>query len=211
MSLEILEKLQLDFETRTIYIVDEIDKNMKFRIAVCLSFLERYDADINIYINSGGGCLVSSLAIYDLIKGCKNTVNGYVVGEACSGASLILQACDNRYLTKHSSVMIHYGTHGLPSDIPKNNENLLEYYYSLQSDMVNIYKSKMRFNDRKITNKKLADLLSYDTWFRANKAKKLSLVDGIKNPPFVTYEYEEDVPELSEEDLNLVINMLGED
>lgn len=209
MSLEMLEKLQMDVESRTIYLMDDIDKSMKYRLAVCMSFLDKYNGDINVYINSGGGCLVSSLAMFDIIKSCKNTVNGYVVGEACSGASLILQACDNRYISKHSSVMIHYGTHGMPHDIPKNNENLLGYYHSLQSDMIKIYKSKMKLGNKKITAKHLAELLSYDTWFRAKSAVEYGLVDGISMPKFEPYEYDVGTPEVEDAELEAIMAKLG--
>lgn len=207
MSLELLEKLQLDLDTRTIYIMEEIDKNMKYRIAVCMSLLDRYDGDVNLYINSGGGCLVSTLGIYDILKSSKNTINGYVTGEACSGASLILQACDNRYISKHSSIMIHYGSHGLPMDTPKNNEILLDFYGTLQKDMIKIYKSKMKYKGKKITNKKLEELLSYDSWIRAKGSIDLGLVDGIKSHPFDVYEYD-DGEQISDAELDVILKQL---
>lgn len=191
MSLELLENLGLDFETRKIYITDEIGKDVLNRVTVALSLLEKYEAPITIEINSPGGCLVSTLAIYDLIKSCKNVIYGYVKGEACSGASIILQACDHRVITPHSSVMIHYGSHGLPRDIPKNNDKLLKYYESLSKDMIRIYKSVMKVGKSVISDKKLDELMTFDSYLRANQAKRLNLVDEIAYLQPEHYEYEE--------------------
>lgn len=63
--------------------------------------------EINVYINSYGGELSEGLAIYNALKQHKATVNTYVMGFACSSASLIFMSGDNRYISKSSMLMIH--------------------------------------------------------------------------------------------------------
>ena len=64
-------------------------------------------SEINVYINSYGGELSEGLAIYNALKQHKATVNTYVMGFACSSASLIFMSGDNRYISKSSMLMIH--------------------------------------------------------------------------------------------------------
>lgn len=63
--------------------------------------------EINVYINSYGGELSEGLAIYNALKQHKATVNTYVMGFACSSASLIFMSGNNRYISKSSMLMIH--------------------------------------------------------------------------------------------------------
>ena len=63
--------------------------------------------EINVYINSYGGELAEGLAIYNALKQHKAVVNTYVMGFACSSASLIFMSGDNRYISKSSMLMIH--------------------------------------------------------------------------------------------------------
>ena len=63
--------------------------------------------EINVYINSYGGELSEGLAIYNALKQHKAIVNTYVMGFACSSASLIFMSGDNRYMSSSSMLMIH--------------------------------------------------------------------------------------------------------
>ena len=63
--------------------------------------------EINVYINSYGGELAEGLAIYNALKQHEATVNTYIMGFACSSASLIFMSGDNRYISKASMLMIH--------------------------------------------------------------------------------------------------------
>lgn len=195
MSLDVLEKLGFIAETRTIFIEGEITQDTKYRVSIAIQALAQSDEEINIQINSIGGCLVSAFAIIDTIRSVKNTVNGYVCGEAFSAASLILQACDNRYATPLSRIMIHYGGHALPYDTPKNNENLIKHYKELCDDMINIYKGKIKVNGKKIGKKKLDEFMTFDSFFSAKKSKSLNLIDEIEYLKFNKYGKEEDEEE----------------
>ena len=63
--------------------------------------------EINIFINSYGGEVAEGLAIYNALKRHNAKINTYVDGFACSIASVIFMAGDNRYMSDTSLLMIH--------------------------------------------------------------------------------------------------------
>lgn len=71
-------------------------------------FLERREL-ILVLIFSNGGLLRPALEIFDLLRLFPGRKIGLVFGKAYSAASIILQACDKRYATPNSSILIHHG------------------------------------------------------------------------------------------------------
>ncbi len=89
-----------------------------------LLFLELQDPkkDIFLYINSPGGSVSATLAVYDTMQHIKPDVATLCVGFAASGAAILLAggAPGKRYALPNSEVMIHQvlgGTEGQASDI----------------------------------------------------------------------------------------------
>lgn len=74
-------------------------------------FLESEDPkkDINLYVNSPGGSVSATLAIYDTMQHVKPDVSTICVGMAASGGAIILAAGKKgkRYILPNSEVMIH--------------------------------------------------------------------------------------------------------
>ncbi len=87
--------------------------------------------DINLYINSPGGSVDDTLAVYDTMQFLSCDVATYCVGQAASGAALIL-ACGTkgkRYALPHSKVMVHQpwgGVTGQAADIKIQAEEILK-------------------------------------------------------------------------------------
>jgi len=89
-----------------------------------LLFLELQDPkkDIYLYINSPGGSVSATLAIYDTMQHIKPDVATLCVGFAASGAAILLAggAPKKRFALPNSEIMIHQvlgGTEGQASDI----------------------------------------------------------------------------------------------
>ena len=87
--------------------------------------------DINLYINSPGGSVDDTLAIYDTMQFLSCPVATYCVGQAASGAALILAsgAKGKRYALPHSKIMIHQpwgGVTGQAADIRIQAEEILK-------------------------------------------------------------------------------------
>jgi len=89
------------------------------------------ERDINLYINSPGGSVDDTLAIYDTMQFLDCDVATFCVGQAASGAAMILAAGTQgkRYALPHSKVMIHQpwgGVTGQASDIQIQAEEILK-------------------------------------------------------------------------------------
>jgi len=87
--------------------------------------------DINLYINSPGGSVDDTLAVYDTMQFLSCDVATYVVGQAASGAALILAsgARGKRFALPHSKIMIHQpwgGVSGQAADIQIQAEEILK-------------------------------------------------------------------------------------
>jgi len=89
-----------------------------------LLFLELQDPkkDIYLYINSPGGSVSATLAVYDTMQHIKPDVATLCVGFAASGAAILLAGGTKgkRYALPNAEVMIHQvlgGTEGQASDI----------------------------------------------------------------------------------------------
>jgi ATP-dependent protease ClpP protease subunit len=92
-----------------VYLSDEIDEKTTDLMIKALHHLDAKDGDIEFWINSGGGSVFHTYAIYDAIRNCKNKVICIGTGHVASAATLLLVAGDESYCTKHTSFMAHEG------------------------------------------------------------------------------------------------------
>ncbi|MBA7615917.1 ATP-dependent Clp protease proteolytic subunit [subsurface metagenome] len=120
-SYDIYSRLLKD---RIIFLGTEIDDATANTIIAQLLFLEATDPDkdIYVYINSPGGSVSSTIAIYDTIQYIKADVSTICIGMAASGAALILAsgAKGKRFVLPNSRIMVHQplgGARGQVTDI----------------------------------------------------------------------------------------------
>ncbi len=109
---------------RIIFIGTPIDDAGANLVIAQLLFLEAEDPDkdIHLYINSPGGSVTASLAIYDTMQFVKPAIETICMGQAASGAALLLAAGTKgkRMALPHSRIMIHQpygGVQGQAVDI----------------------------------------------------------------------------------------------
>ncbi|MDP3962359.1 MAG: ATP-dependent Clp protease proteolytic subunit [bacterium] len=160
-----------------IFLAGPIDDHMANIIIAQLLFLQFEDSkkDINLYINSPGGSVSSTLAIVDTMNHIKNNVSTTCVGIAASGAAIVLSAGTKgkRYALPNSEVMIHQplgGVEGQASDIEISAKHIL----------------KMRENLNKILAKNTGQTISKidndvdrDYFMDAEEARKYGLIDKV--------------------------------
>ena len=120
-SYDIYSRLLKD---RIIFLGTEIDDATANTIIAQLLFLEAADPDkdIYIYINSPGGSVSSTIAIYDTIQYIRSDVSTICIGMAASGAALILASGTKgkRFVLPNSRIMMHQplgGARGQVTDI----------------------------------------------------------------------------------------------
>lgn len=96
---------------RVIYLGTGIDDGVANAIIAQLIHLESEDADrpIDLYINSGGGSIPATLAIYDAMQYIRPEVGTTCVGQAAATASMLLAggAAGRRQILPHGRVVIH--------------------------------------------------------------------------------------------------------
>jgi ATP-dependent Clp protease protease subunit len=111
-------------ENRIIFLEGEIHTGNANQIVMKLLYLqsESKKKDIHFYINSPGGDVVATLAMYDTMQILSCNVATYCVGQAASGAAVLLLggAKGKRFCLPNARVMLHQpygGVGGQVSDI----------------------------------------------------------------------------------------------
>ncbi len=96
---------------RIIFVGSEINDQVANVIIAQMLHLESEDPekDICLYINSPGGSVTSTLAIYDTIQYVKSDVSTICIGQAASGAAVLLTAGTKgkRSALPNSRILIH--------------------------------------------------------------------------------------------------------
>ncbi|MFZ2966802.1 MAG: head maturation protease, ClpP-related [Leuconostoc falkenbergense] len=119
---------------------------------------------INLSINSGGGSVWDGVAIYNMLKSHKATVNVYVEGLAASIASVIAMAGDTITMRSGSMMMVH-----MPFTIAQGNaEEMRKTADALEktgNNIVDIYSSRTGISSDDIRN-----IMNDETWLSAEEA-----------------------------------------
>ena len=162
---------------RIVFVGGPINDAMANTVIAQLLFLESQDPkkDIHLYINSPGGSVTSTLAIYDAINYIKPEVATYCIGMAASGGAVLLAAGQKgkRFALPNSEVMIHQvmgGAEGQATEI--------------EIEAKHILKIKERLNEilAKHTGKSVKQI-EQDTdrnfFMTAEEAKSYGIVDAI--------------------------------
>jgi ATP-dependent Clp protease protease subunit len=130
-SFDIYSRLLKD---RIVFLGTPIDDAVANLIMAQLLHLESEepDKDIALYINSPGGDVSSTFAIYDTMNFIRSDVSTICMGQAASGAAVLLAAGaqGKRYALPHSRVLIHQphgGAQGQAVDIEIQAKEILRY------------------------------------------------------------------------------------
>ncbi len=143
---------------------------------------ENKSADIHMYINSPGGSVSATLAIYDTMQFVECSIHTYCMGLAASGAALLLAAGTKgkRYALPNSKVMIHqpYGqVGGQVSDIEIQATELMKERDRLNQIMSNHTGQPIAVIEKESDR---------DRYFSSFEAKEFGLVDDVLTKPAVT-------------------------
>ncbi len=126
-----LEELLL--ENRVVFLVGEINHVSASRVIMQMLYLQsiKRDADINFYINSPGGVVDDTLAMYDIMRFITCDIATYCIGRAESGGAVVFMAGKKgkRFILPNAKVMIHQpfgGVYGQAADIEIQAEEILK-------------------------------------------------------------------------------------
>lgn len=107
-TLDIYSRLLAD---RIVYLGTGIDEGVANAVIAQLIHLESESPDlpIHLYLNSVGGSISATLAVYDAMQYVRSPVHTMCVGEAASSAAVLLAggAPGHRMILPHGRVVIH--------------------------------------------------------------------------------------------------------
>ena len=124
---------ELLLENRIIFLAGYITEESARDVIMALLYLHsiKKEQDINLYINSRGSYIEETLAIYDTMCFLSCDVATYCIGQAASGAAVILAAGSKgkRFALPNAKVMLHQpygGVTGQAEDIRIQAEEILK-------------------------------------------------------------------------------------
>jgi len=129
---------------RIIFLGGPIDDDVANIVIAQFLFLSSQNDkdDIKFYINSPGGMVTASMAIYDTMQHVKPDVSTVCVGQAASAAAVLLAsgAKKKRFSLPNSRIMIHQpmgGAEGQATDIAIHAKEILRIKDSLNDILAN--------------------------------------------------------------------------
>ena len=128
---------------------------------------------IKVFINSGGGSIVSGIASMDTMLRCKVPVETYVDGFSASAATFLTVVGEKRYMSRNSYMLIHqlssnfWGTYANFDDEKKNLDLMMK-------TIKDIYKKYT-----KLPMKELDQMLKHDLMWDAETCLNYGMIDEI--------------------------------
>jgi ATP-dependent Clp protease protease subunit len=178
-------------ENRIVFLQGEIYDGNANELVMKLLYLqsENRRKDIHFYINSPGGSVTATMAIYDTIQILTCPVATYCVGLAASGGAVLLAGGTKgkRFALPHAKVMIHqpYGAvGGQVSDIEIQAEEILKTRQVLNEILAHHTGQPVE---------RVAKDTERDRYLSAVEAKEYGLVDDVLTKPPASAEEEEDL------------------
>ena len=164
-------------ENRIVFLIGEINYARAAEVIMKMLYLDNLKRGraIDLYINSPGGSVDDTMAIYDTIRYMGSPVATYCIGRAQSGAALILAAGTkgHRFALPHAKIMLHQpwgGVTGQASDIKIQAEEILKAKKLL---------SEIFAKHTGQPVKKIAEETERDRYMSATEAKEYGLIDDV--------------------------------
>jgi len=164
-------------ENRIVFLIGEISYDRAAEVIMKMLYLDnlKRNSEISLYINSPGGSVDDTMAIYDTMLFTGSPIATYCIGRAQSGAAIILAAGTKgkRHALPHAKVMLHQpwgGVTGQAADIKIQVEQILK-----AKAMINEILSKHTGQPVE----KIAAETERDRYMTADEAKKYGLIDEV--------------------------------
>lgn len=132
--------------------------------------------EINVYINSYGGEVAEGIAIYNALRRHKAKVRTICDGFACSIASVIFMAGDERVMNEASMLMIHNAwtyAEGNAAQLRKQAEDLEK----ITQLSIEAYKAHSSLKEDEITA-----LMDAETWILPSEAIEYGFATSVEKP-----------------------------
>lgn len=168
---------ELLLENRIVFLIGEINHASAARVMMQMLYLEnqKRGQDVSLYINSPGGSVDDTLAVYDTMRFLSCDVATYCMGRAYSGAALLLAsgAKGKRYALPHAKVMIHQpygGVYGQTEDIRIQAQQIIKS----KNELIRIFAEHTGQSQDQVRTDS-----ERDKYFDAKEAAAYGLVDEV--------------------------------
>jgi ATP-dependent Clp protease protease subunit len=168
-------------ENRIIFLAGPITERTASVVIMRLLYLQsvRREQDINLYINSPGGLVDQTLAIYDTMRFLGCDISTYCIGQAASGAAILLAAGTKgkRFGLPNAKIMLHQpygGITGQAEDIRIQAEEVLR-------DKKNLAGILARHTGQPY--EKIVEETERDRFMDVEEAKAYGLIDEVLSEP----------------------------
>ena len=174
-KIEELKINDLILKQREIFLYDEVSDASILRLIKEIKVLDNINhKPIKLYINSGGGSTTCGLALINVMQEVKSKIITIINTEACSMASQISVAGNERYIVSNGFWMAHDMSGGITGDYSgkvKYRAEFLERHFKVLED------SYKQFT--KLTNKDLEIARNGELWLDAKQCLAKGIVDKI--------------------------------
>ena len=164
-------------ENRIVFLIGEISYARAAEVIMKMLYLDnlKRNSEISLYINSPGGTVDDTMAIYDTMRFVRSPVATYCIGRAQSGGAIVLAAGTKgkRYALPHAKIMLHQpwgGVTGQASDIKIQAEEILK-----SKKMIN----QILSTHTGLPEEKIASETERDRYMSADEAKQYGLIDEV--------------------------------
>ena len=156
--------------------VSELNKKLGELESRSLTLSNNLDIEpptLKLFINSGGGSVVSGISSMDTILRTKVPVHTYVDGFCASAATFLSVVGEKRFMSRNSYMLIHQlstNFWGKYSEFEDEKQNL----DLMMTTIKNVYREYTQ-----VPMKKLDEILKHDLMWDANLCLKYGLIDKI--------------------------------
>jgi ATP-dependent Clp protease protease subunit len=164
-------------ENRIVFLIGEISYARAAEVIMKILYLEnqKRSNEISLYINSPGGTVDDTMAIYDTMRFISSPIATFCIGRAQSGAAIILAAGTKgkRFALPHAKIMLHQpwgGVYGQAADIKIQAEEILK-----AKKMINELLAKHSGQPVE----KVSAETERDRYMTAEEAKQYGLIDEV--------------------------------
>lgn len=164
-------------ENRIVFLIGEISYQRAAEVIMKMLYLDNLKraSEISLYINSPGGSVDDTMAIYDTMRFVSSPIATYCIGRAQSGGAIILAAGTKgkRHALPHAKVMLHQpwgGVSGQAADIKIQAEEILK-----AKTVINEILSKHTGQPVE----KIAEETERDRYMTAEQAHQYGLIDEV--------------------------------
>jgi len=164
-------------ENRIVFLIGEISYARAAEVIMKMLYLDnlKRSSEISLYINSPGGSVDDTMAIYDTMSFVGSPIATYCIGRAQSGAAIILAAGTKgrRHALPHAKVMLHQpwgGVSGQAADIKIQAEEILKAKVMINEILAKHTGQPME---------KIASETERDRYMTAEEAHQYGLIDEV--------------------------------